>query len=59
MKQRLKHTLKILMSVIVLGMSVSSCTDLIFDDREGCDRGVFVKFNTTTTSSIPICLPIM
>lgn len=44
MKQRLKHTLKILMSVIVLGMSVSSCTDLIFDDREGCDRGVFVKF---------------
>ncbi len=44
MKQRLKHTLKILMHSIVLCMAVSSCTDLIFDDRSGCDRGVFVNF---------------
>lgn len=25
-------------------MALASCTDLIFDDRSGCDRGVFVDF---------------
>lgn len=29
---------------LVAGMVLTSCTNLIFDSREGCDRGVFVKF---------------
>lgn len=40
-----KHTGKILwLACLLIGMSVSSCTDLIFDDRSGCDRGVYVNF---------------
>lgn len=33
------------MSALFLCTAIlTSCTDLIFDDRSGCDRGVFVKF---------------
>ena len=28
----------------LLGLSVMSCTDFIFDDRDGCERGVYVNF---------------
>lgn len=36
---------KIIMSALFLCTAIlTSCTDLIFDDRSGCDRGVFVNF---------------
>lgn len=45
MKTWFKHTMKISLPMFFLtGMAFSSCTDLIFDDREGCDRGVFINF---------------
>lgn len=40
-----KHILKAgWLAGLLLGLSVTSCTDLIFDDRDGCERGVYVNF---------------
>lgn len=40
-----KHTVKMFgLICLLLGMSLSACTDLIFDSREGCERGVFINF---------------
>lgn len=40
-----KHILKAgWLAGLLLGLTVTSCTDLIFDDRDGCERGVYVNF---------------
>lgn len=40
-----KHILKAgWLAGLLLGLSVASCTDLIYDDRDGCERGVYVNF---------------
>lgn len=40
-----KHILKAgWLAGILLSLSVTSCTDFIFDSREGCERGVYVNF---------------
>lgn len=38
-----KHILGVgWLACLLLVLSVTSCTDLIFDSREGCERGVYV-----------------
>lgn len=40
-----KHILKVCwLASSLLCLLVTSCTDLIFDDRDGCERGVYVNF---------------
>lgn len=40
-----KHILGVgWLACLLLVLSVTSCTDLIFDSREGCERGVYVNF---------------
>ena len=40
-----KHILKAgWLAGLLLGLTVTSCTDLIFDNRDGCERGVYVNF---------------
>lgn len=40
-----KHILGVgWLTCLLLVLSVTSCTDLIFDSREGCERGVYVNF---------------
>lgn len=45
MNYRAKYMLKAgWLASCLLGLSVASCTDFIFDDRDGCERGVYVNF---------------
>lgn len=45
MAYRLKHSVKILwQACLVLAVVLSSCTGLIFDDLEGCEKGVYINF---------------
>ena len=39
-----KHSAKMLwLASCLLCLSVASCTAFIFDDRDGCERGVYVN----------------
>lgn len=40
-----KHIVKVWgLACCLLGLGVMSCTDLIFDSREGCEHGLFIDF---------------
>lgn len=46
MAYRLIHNTKMLWQAccLLLAFGLSSCTDLIFDSQEGCERGVYINF---------------